>query len=64
MIVKGKNRDYVYEYKYVYLHNKEHAELMKLSKTHKLSASRMIIKLIKHYENTKTEEIGTSKKEG
>jgi hypothetical protein len=53
MIVKS-NKDkkvYVYDYKMVYLHGKEHKKLMEMSKEHNLSAARMIIKLMKHYED-------------
>ena len=52
MIVKP-NKDkkvYVYDYKMVYLHTNEHKKLMAMSKQHNLSAARMIIKLMKHYE--------------
>jgi hypothetical protein len=52
MIVKPNNgkKEYQYDYKLVYLHNNEHKKLMAMSKEHKLSAARMIIKLMKHYE--------------
>ena len=52
MIVKP-NKDkkvYVYDYKMVYLHGKEHKKLMEMSKQHNLSAARMIIKLMNNYE--------------
>ncbi len=52
MIVKP-NKDkkvYVYDYKIVYLHGKEHKKLMEMSKEHNLSAAKMIIKLMNHYE--------------
>ena len=41
---------YVYDYKMVYLHGKEHKKLMEMSKQHNLSAARMIIKLMNYYE--------------
>ena len=52
MIVKP-NKDkkvYVYDYKIVYLHGKEHKKLMEMSKQHNLSASRMINKLMNYYD--------------
>jgi hypothetical protein len=57
MIIKANNKEYFYDYKYLYIHGKEHEKLMKLAKEHKVPASRMLVKLIKHYEDTKTEEI-------
>lgn len=53
MKVKPNNGKKVYEYDYklIYLHTKEHKKLMEMSKQHNLSASRMIIKLMKHYED-------------
>ena len=50
-------KDYVYDYKVVYLHGKEHKKLMEMSKQHNLSAARMIIKLIKHYEDIHNDSI-------
>ena len=52
MIVKPNKDKKVYHYKMVYLHGKEHKKLMEMSKQHNLSAARMIIKLMKHYEET------------
>ena len=43
-------KEYVYDYKVVYLHGNEHKKLMDMSKQHKLSAARMIIKLMNNYE--------------
>ena len=59
MIVKP-NKDkkvYVYDYKMVYLHENEHKKLMDMSKQHNLSAARMIIKLMKHYEDIHNDSI-------
>ena len=44
---------YVYDYKMVYLHEKEHNKLMDMSKQHNLSAARMIVKLMNYYESVK-----------
>lgn len=59
MIVKPNNgkKEYVYDYKLVYLHTNEHKKLMAMSKEHKLSAARMIIKLMKHYEDINNNSI-------
>ncbi len=50
MKVKGNGKEYVYDYKMIYLGGKEHKKLMEMSKQHNLSAARMINKLMKHYE--------------
>ena len=50
-------KEYVYDYKVVYLHGNEHKKLMDMSKQHKLSAARMIIKLMKHYEDIHNDSI-------
>ena len=51
MKVKGNGKEYVYDYKMIYLNGKEHKKLMEMSKQHNLSAARMINKLMKHYED-------------
>ena len=50
MKVKGNGKEYVYDYKMIYLHGKEHKKLMDMSKQHNLSAARMINKLMNHYD--------------
>jgi hypothetical protein len=51
MKVKGNGKEYVYDYKMIYLGGKEHKKLMEMSKKHNLSAARMINKLMNHYED-------------
>jgi predicted DNA-binding ribbon-helix-helix protein len=51
MKIVRKGKEYDYDYKTIYLQGNQHRPLKELAEKHNMSIGRMIMKLIKNYED-------------